>query len=114
MDRAITRPILWNVPASFIALMYGLVALLIAAFVLCRMAVVSMRIFRQGRGSCRPAWTPPVPGDARRGRAAIGLPRSAAFARFIRCAAVSKPGNKQVCRSGLSMKMWAEPEDGLV
>jgi hypothetical protein len=33
MDRAITRSILWNVPASFIALMYGLVALLIAAFV---------------------------------------------------------------------------------
>ncbi|MGH8010950.1 MAG: heterodisulfide reductase-related iron-sulfur binding cluster [Candidatus Binataceae bacterium] len=33
MDRAITRPILWNVPISFIALMYGLLVLLTVAFI---------------------------------------------------------------------------------
>src|SRR5579863_866956 len=31
MNQAITRPILWNVPVSFVVIMYGLLALLIAA-----------------------------------------------------------------------------------
>ncbi len=33
MNEQITRPILWNVPAAFIVLMYGLLVLLLAAFV---------------------------------------------------------------------------------
>ncbi len=33
MDQHITRPILWNVPVPFIVIMYGLLALLIAAFI---------------------------------------------------------------------------------
>lgn len=33
MDRTVTRPILWNVPVPFIVMMYGLLVVLVIAFI---------------------------------------------------------------------------------